>query len=75
MRAIFTEKSLFNTVVYGSNETHIGLIMHKFENVKFESTEILEINFFVCIFWFMPLKDVVRITDYSFKFLESQIYL
>ena len=47
MRAILTEglvhKILFNTVVYGSNETHI--IMHNLENVKLESTEILEISF------------------------------
>ena len=48
MRAIFTEslvhKTLFNTVVYGSSETHI--IVHNLKNVKLEATEILEINFF-----------------------------
>ena len=51
MRAIFTEslvhENLFNTVVYGSNETHI--IMHKLENVKLESTEILDLSFFLFI--------------------------
>ena len=49
MRAVFTKsllhKTLFNTVVYGSNETHI--IMHNLKNVKLESNEILEINFFI----------------------------
>ena len=51
MRAIFTEilvhKNLFNTVVYGSNETHI--IMHNLKNVKLESTEILDLTFF-CLY-------------------------
>ena len=45
MRAIFTkslvDKALFNTVVCGSNETYNIL-----ENIKLESTEILEIRFF-----------------------------
>ena len=47
-RSIFTEslvhETLFNTVVYGINETHI--IKHNLKNVKLESTEILEISFF-----------------------------
>ena len=43
MRAIFTENLIHktNTIVYGSNET--------LENVKLESTEILEISFFLFI--------------------------
>ena len=38
MRAIFTEKS---------RTRHFFIIMHKLENVKLESTEILEIRFFL----------------------------
>ena len=46
MRTIFIEslvETLLNTVVYGSNETHI--IMHKLESIKLKSTEILEVSF------------------------------
>ena len=51
-KAIFTESlvhnTLFNTVVYGSNETNI--IMYNLKTWNFmESTEILEISFFLYI--------------------------
>ena len=36
-----------------------------FVNVKLESTEILEDSLFIYIFWFIPFKDDVRITEYS----------
>ena len=41
------------------------IILHNLY-VKLESTEILEVKFFVCIFWFMSYTDFVRITEYSF---------
>ena len=55
MRAMFTKslvhETSFNTVVYGNNEIEIHLVVcvhnHAYlENVKLESTEILEIRFF-----------------------------
>ena len=47
MRAIFSSlvhETLFNTVVYGSTETHIIM-----KNLKLESTEILGISFY-CLY-------------------------
>ena len=71
MRAIFTEilvhENLFNTVVYGSNETHI--IMHNLKIWTWNQLKFWKKAFFVNIFRFMPKKDVVRISDYSFKYI------
>ena len=49
-------KTLFNTVVCGSNESYI--IMHNLKTQNW-STEILEIKFFFYIFWFISTNMIL----------------
>ena len=51
-------KPFFNTIVNGSKETRIIIIMHLVENLKSESTEILEkkklfLFYFVFVYIFL----------------------
>ena len=61
MRAILTEslghETLFNTVVYGNNETYITI--NNLKIVKLESTEIVKKSF-IYIFWFIGHKKMLE---------------
>ena len=69
MRAIFTEKSRTRDFIQHSSPWEQWLTHNHayFENVKSESTEILEISFFCLDLLIHVLNYIVKITHYSFK--------
>ena len=75
MRAIFKEKFQAQDFIQHSSlckqwNTHTVIMnAYKLENIKLEPTEILEVSSFYLYLLIHTIKDVVRITEYSFKLI------